>query len=100
MGCTCSVTLAFVVPALLYRRFVMGQERHGARSAVLQPWALVAFAALVAAVSLPAQILQAVGGATAKHAGAPALTAPSAHSHLDDSSVLALKPEAWVPPRR
>ena len=96
MGCTCSVTLAFVVPALLYRRFVMGQERHGARSAVLQPWALVAFAALVAAVSLPAQILQAVGGATAKHAGAPALTAPSAHSHLDDSSVLALKPEAWV----
>ena len=60
MGATCSVSLAFVIPALLHRKHVAGQPSPpGVHQP--SPWparVLITFGVLVAAVSVPAQLVE------------------------------------------
>ena len=85
LGATCSVSLSFIIPALLYKRFVHAASPHappllapgerGARWEAILPCGavrlLIGFGIAVAAISIPVQLIEMAGtGGGGAHAGA------------------------------
>jgi hypothetical protein len=63
LGATCSVSLSFIIPALLYRRLVVARDGVAWRAAprVLQARALILFGVLAALLSIPVQLWELLG---------------------------------------